>query len=175
MNESGTASYELDFPNGGLTYVIGNAIQQGPNTDNSTIISYGIEGLRSGRTDHLYLVNNTMVNDLGSGTFVTAASGTQVIRLINNLFVGGGTEVNGPAAAISKTTNLNTTTPGFVNRAGYDYRLLSSFTSAINQGSNPGTLNGFDARPVYQYLHPAKREARPSNGAYDIGAFEYTP
>jgi hypothetical protein len=176
MNETGNASYEMDFPNGGLTYVIGNVVQQGPNTDNSTILAYGLEGLSGGRTHNLYVVNNTMVNDLGSGAFVTAASGTSVVQLINNLLVGGGADVSGPAAgSITRITNLSTSNPAFVNRAGYDYRLLGSFTAAINQGSNPGTLNGYDARPAFQYVHPAKRTARPSSGAYDIGAFEYVP
>ena len=42
--ESGTSSYELDLPNGGLSYVIGNVIEQGPLTENSTIVEYGLEG-----------------------------------------------------------------------------------------------------------------------------------
>jgi hypothetical protein len=39
----GTASYEVDLPNGGLSYLIGKVIQQGPRTDNNTIVSYGAE------------------------------------------------------------------------------------------------------------------------------------
>jgi hypothetical protein len=173
-NEDGDASYNIDIPHGGLTYIIGNIIQQGPNTDNSAIVSYGAEGLLNGRTDNLYLVSNTLVNDDSSGTFITANAGTKVIRLINNLFVGSGTEVTGANAVTTKITNLNTPAPNFVNSVGYDYRLTAT-SPVINQGSDPGTLNGFDARPVYQYVHPAKREVRPSNGLYDIGAYEYVP
>jgi hypothetical protein len=43
-DETGTASYELDLPNGGLSYIIGNIIRQSPNTQNSTVASYLEEG-----------------------------------------------------------------------------------------------------------------------------------
>ncbi len=64
-----SSSYTIDVPNGGLTFVIGNLIQQGPQTDNSSMLSYGTEGLSGGRTHELYLVNNTFVNDAGFGGF----------------------------------------------------------------------------------------------------------
>ncbi len=44
--EDGTSSYELEFPAGGDALVLGNLIQQGPSSENSTIISYGAEGYR---------------------------------------------------------------------------------------------------------------------------------
>src|SRR5574343_1655335 len=42
----GKSSYELEFPNGGIAYVIGNAIGQSTGTDNPAIVSYGAEGRR---------------------------------------------------------------------------------------------------------------------------------
>jgi len=39
--QSGNSSYALDVPNGGLIYVIGNSMQQGVNTDNSTMAPRG--------------------------------------------------------------------------------------------------------------------------------------
>ena len=58
MDENeGTSSYAIDAPNGGLTYVIGNLIQQGLNTDNSIVVAYGAEGLGSGHTNALYVIN----------------------------------------------------------------------------------------------------------------------
>src|SRR4030095_568461 len=64
----GSSSYTIDLPNGGLTYVIGNLLQQGPNTDNPTILIYGEEGATN-PSQTLYVVNNTFVNDRGAGTF----------------------------------------------------------------------------------------------------------
>ncbi len=43
--EDGTSSYELEFPNGGRTTVIGNLIQQGPASENSTVVSVWGRGL----------------------------------------------------------------------------------------------------------------------------------
>src|ERR1700730_6140268 len=60
----GTASFELDIPNGGDSYVIGNIIQQGPETENSTIVAYRLEGADPRNPgSQLYVVNNTIVND----------------------------------------------------------------------------------------------------------------
>jgi len=37
----GRVNYVLEFPNGGLAYVVGNHIQQGSQTENPTLISFG--------------------------------------------------------------------------------------------------------------------------------------
>jgi hypothetical protein len=58
----GQASYELEFPNGGLAYVVGNIIEQSATTDNSTIVSFGAEGYAS-PINGLYLASNTIIDD----------------------------------------------------------------------------------------------------------------
>jgi hypothetical protein len=62
----GNASYEIDLPNGGTSLVSGNMIQQGPKTENSTMVSYGAEGLGSSN-NVLVLSHNTLVNDRSAG------------------------------------------------------------------------------------------------------------
>ncbi len=168
--QTGTSSYGLDVPNGGLTFVIGNLLQQGPYTDNSAIVNYGTEGLSSGRTHQLYLVNNTFVNDLGSGQFVQIQSGTSLVRTINNLFVGGGSVPSG--TVVQATTNLTTNAPGFVNEGAYDYR-LTVISPARDGGTAPGSAAGVSLAPAYQYVHKAQRETRPADARIDIGAYEY--
>ena len=167
----GQSSYDIDIPNGGLTYIIGNLIQQGPNTDNSTIVAYGAEGLLSGRTHDLYVVNNTIVNDNGSGTFLDVASGTAFAKIINNIFAGGGTALRGPG---TKTTNLETTGPGLVAIDSYDYHLTAA-SPARDAGTAPGIGDGYDLTPLRQYVWDANSEVRPSDGKLDIGAYEYAP
>jgi hypothetical protein len=170
MDEAdGTSSYTIDLPNGGLTYIIGNLLQQGPGTENPTILTYGAEGLTN-TNRNLYVVNNTFVNDLGSGTFVSIAAGTTA-TVQNNLFVGNGTTVGGTATQVS---NLRTNTPNFVNRDAFDYRPTAG-TPGINGGTAPGLGGTFDLTPLYQYVHPTNREPRPLNGVIDIGAYEFTP
>jgi hypothetical protein len=168
MDEAdGTSSYAIDLPNGGRSFIIGNVIQQGPKTDNSTIVSYGAEGL-SNPDPQLYMVNNTIVNDRDAGIFVYIREGATA-KLINNLFAGKGAPIKGQA---EQTTNLATDTPGFVDRAKFDYRLTSE-SPAIDGGSEPGSVDTFNLRPLFQYVHPAGRRNRPSSGQIDIGAFEY--
>jgi len=62
--EDGDTSYEINVPNAGRTFIIGNLIEQGPNTQNSTILLYGEDGVPAdGRANEIYIVNNTFVND----------------------------------------------------------------------------------------------------------------
>ncbi len=60
---SGTGSYEIDLPNGGNALIQGNTIEQGPQSQNPVIISYGEEGgVPAGST--LVVTGNTILNDL---------------------------------------------------------------------------------------------------------------
>lgn len=170
MDEAdGTASYAIDLPDAGRSYVIGNLVQQGLQTDNTTILSYGAEG-GVNPAKELYVANNTFVNDLGNGAFLVVRSGTTA-QIVNNLFVGGGTVLSGPGTLVN---NLATSDAGLVDRTGYDYRLTAG-SAARDAGSAPGSAAGYDLTPVYHYVHKATRELRPADGALDIGAYEYGP
>lgn len=174
MDEAaGTSSYVVDLPNGGLTFLIGNLIQQGPLTGNhSVIVNYAEEGPNAG-SQHLYVCNNTIVNDYtGTGTnFLNIAATTTVARVENNIFLGQGTAISGTAT--SNLRNLVTTTSPLVNRAGYDYRLAGG-AAAINAAADPGSADGQALLPTSQYVHPKSSQTRTTSGAApDIGAYEY--
>jgi hypothetical protein len=173
MDETtGTSSYNIDVPDGGLTFIIGNLMQQGPGTDNSMMVSYASESLGGGRTHELYLVNNTFVNDAGFGGFVQFNGGAALVRTINNLFTGNGSQPSG--GIVQATTNLVTNAPGLVNEAGFDYH-LTAISPARDAGTAPGSARGVNFAPVYQYVHKANREARITEGSIDIGAHEFAP
>jgi hypothetical protein len=167
MDEAeGNASYVVDLPNGGRSALVGNLLQQGPRAENSSLVSYGREGL--GNPDpRLVLVNYTLVNDRSAGIFLNLQAGAQA-RLVNNLFVGPGSLVQGEAEQVA---SLRGEDADLVDRAGYDYRLRPG-APAEDAGSAPGTLDEEDLTPRWQYLHPAGREPRPEDGALDIGAYE---
>ena len=171
MDEAdGTASYAIDLPDGGVAYVVGNLLQQGPNTDNSNaLVTFGVESLPVGRTHALYLVNNTLVNDFAGGGFVTGEGGAQTLSIVNNIFAGSGTAPSGAGV----TNNLVSDDPALVDRAGYDYRLAGN-SPARDAGIDPGSGMGFGLTPVYQYLHPRSLENRPRDAVLDIGAYEYS-
>jgi hypothetical protein len=168
--EDGTSSYAIDIPDGGLTYIIGNLLQQGPLSDNfSAIVSYAAEGAGN-YWQNLYIINNTFVNDYGpDGGHIYARSGTQT-KIQNNIFVGGGTVIDGEANLLN---NWETNNPYFVDIQNFDYRLTGNSTEAIDQGSDPGIGDEYDLTAHWHYLHPVKREARPVVNQIDIGAYEY--
>jgi hypothetical protein len=168
---TGTSSYQIDIPNGGLSYVIGNVIEQGPLNDNSTLVAYLAEGTNPGNpSTQLFVINNTFANDAASGTFISPAAGSAPVVIKNNIFFGPGT-ITGQTTAI-KANNFSGNA-NFVNSAGFDYHLLAG-SPAINAGVDPGADGTFSLAPVFQYVHPACAEGRTTVGVIDIGAFEFT-
>jgi len=94
----GTASYELEFPDGGLAYVMGNVIAQSMSTENPHLISFGAEGYKWPRNE-IHLESNTLVNPLQQGgVFLRVMPGAGVvISAVNNRLVGAGKlETAGP-------------------------------------------------------------------------------
>ena len=87
--EDGAASYELEFPNGGVAYVVGNTIAQSTRTENPYLIAFGAEGYKW-PTNSLYLANNTLVNPLPHGLYLKVAPGADAVQLIDNVLVGYG-------------------------------------------------------------------------------------
>lgn len=89
--EGGTASYELELPNGGVAHVVGNTIGQSIHTENSQLISFGAEGYKWSRNE-INLEENTLINPLPrGGVFLRVAPGADSIRAVNNILVGNGT------------------------------------------------------------------------------------
>jgi hypothetical protein len=166
---TGTASYQIDLPNGGKSYVIGNVIEQGPANDNSTLVSYMAEGADPANPSHqLFVVNNTFRNDAGSGTFIAVPASADAAVIKNNIFSGPGTLTNQTTAI--KANNF-VGDPGFVNAGSYDYH-LNPGSPAIDKGVNPGLDGAFSLLPVFQYVHPSCAEGRNAVGTIDAGAYE---
>jgi hypothetical protein len=164
-------SYEIDLPNAGTSYVIGNVIQQPASHSNPTMLAYGEEGASNPGKD-LYVVNNTFLNDDSvRGTFVQVGSTVTVAALLQNNIFGGTGSVTTQASAVQKT-NYRSIAPGFVNRAAWDLRPLAN-ALVTNAGSVPGvSATGIALKPAGQYKHVAGGVARPALGALDIGAYE---
>jgi hypothetical protein len=118
----GRASYEIDFPNGGLAYVVGNIIQKDVAPQNSTLITFGEEGMKW-NDNALYLASNTIVNDQAYGSaFVRTAPGTQRLVSTNNLVVGSGKYHIGSVRAES-VNDVRASWNIFAQASRYDYRL----------------------------------------------------
>jgi hypothetical protein len=113
---SGTSSYLIDAPNGGVVVLRGNLFHKGPNADNPTAIAYGQEGLRW-TTNTLELIHNTVVMTYGGGSFIVAPAGTQSVKLTANLLAGrGGPRLIGggvPSDAITQQNNVTAAASSF--------------------------------------------------------------
>lgn len=162
-------SYSIDLPNGGLGYIVGNVIEQGPDPENSTLVSYGAEGAKGERTNALYVVNNTFVNKYSGGIFIRNAADKAVAHVVNNIFAGAGKLVVGSS---DMRANWSGADPGFVSLGEGDYRLRRR-SAAIDKGVDPGTARGFDLVPKEEYVPPLKLTPRARSGPIDIGAYEF--
>ena len=168
---SGQPSYEIDLPNAGTAYIIGNVIQQPSANQNPNLIAYGEEGATNPGKD-LYVVNNTFLNDYSSGgTFVMIGAGVTTPALIQNNVIAGIGALTNQAGAIERS-NYRSAAPAFVDRANYDLRPAVG-ASFINGGTAPGvSALGVALTPGLHYQHVAQNSVRNSDGAIDIGAYE---
>jgi hypothetical protein len=96
----GTASYEIDLPAGGRSYVIGNVIEKGPTAENFTLLGISRkEQILYIRICimHLFIVNNTFVNNSSVESIFLGIEGqitaTSIIQ--NNIFSGPGAAIHG--------------------------------------------------------------------------------
>lgn len=148
----GRASYELEFPNGGVAVVIGNIIQQGSQTENPHLIAFGAEGYTHKRNE-LWLAHNTLVDNRPSGgVYLRVAPGAAQVRAYNNLLVGGGRFSTD--ASWDVRNNLEADWDAFVQAARENYALKPGSRlrgRVIDAGRGP---DGFSLKPIHQYQHP---------------------
>lgn len=168
---AGQPSYEIDLPNAGTAYVIGNVIHQPASHQNGNLLAYGAEGATNPGQD-LYVVNNTFINDYSSGGNFILVGGTVTTPVLiqNNIFAGTGTMTNQTAATLKN--NYQSLLPAFIDRANFDLRPAPG-AQFIDAGSAPGvSAGGVTLTPASEYRHVAASQQRPVVGAIDIGAYE---
>jgi hypothetical protein len=92
--DEGQASYEIDLPNGGLAWVIGNIIGQGPQSQNPVMVAYGSEG--SAWPDNgLYVSHNSFVGNPWPPSWFLRVFGDRLpadteVKAVNNISLGLG-------------------------------------------------------------------------------------
>lgn len=149
----GTASYELEFPNGGQARVVGNLLEQGAQTDNPLMISYGAEGCIWPR-NRLDLIHNSLVNQHPQlGSLLRIAGADVDVRVINNLIAGGGRLGDDTRGDWRHNPRL----PMGQLSAATGYALPPTSPLRNSALPLPAAL-----RPTRQYQHP--RSSRPLTG-----------
>ncbi|WP_394789008.1 hypothetical protein [Rhodoferax sp.] len=151
----GSTSYEMEFPNGGIAYVLGNIVQQGLQTENPVVISYGAEGY-VWPVNQLYLVNNTLIDDLPTGgTWLKVKPGADSVLAVNNLLAGPSRLQ--PTTPGDFRNNFNVDRKTFGAGATDDYRLRSDSPLA-GKAIDPGSANGQNLQLQREYIHSAKSQ-----------------
>ncbi len=163
----GTSSYELDFPNGGIAYVLGNLIEQSARTENAVMVAFGAEGYKWPRAE-LYLSHNTLVDHHQGGHFLRVWPGADRLLAVNNLLVGPGTMTHAGTGTYAR--NLHARASDFRSAAAYDYRLHAKARQA-GKAVDPGVANGVRLRPEREYAQPLRSRPVPK-GPYSPGAVQ---
>lgn len=176
----GQGSYELEFPNGGLVFVVGNVIGQSEGTRNTTMLAFGAEGAEraevvevanavDGREHALHLVNNTFINHgLRPAIFVRvhqAKLARQVEqRLANNLFLGLGV----PDASLADLARGNfIASPSVLEDAQAGLYSLHPRSALRGRGVEPGTARGVDLQPRAAFTLPVGTRPLPLRAPHD--------
>jgi hypothetical protein len=168
LSDEKGSNYELDLPNGGIAFVIGNLFQQSPTTTNGGILAFGAEGPTP--DSKLVVVNNTFVNDRHTGIFVQVHKlVTKPSLIINNIFSGPG-QVCSQANALM-LTNFIGADPKFLGREQLNYH-LSNNSPCIDMGTELAKVGMGAISPKYEYVHPCKMKPKTVAGVIDIGAYE---
>ncbi len=184
MDEAdGTASYEIDLPNGGTGFVLGNVMQKGSRADNSTAVAFAMEGATNA-TQALYVVGNTIVFDRPGGVFVRSRAPMKSV-ILNNILVGSGDVAQGDAdirgnllasdgrrapslPSSSDERNNRKGDPKFVDARTFDYRPTDA--AAIAGGVAAMPVGAQSLLPTEAYLHPLQLQPRPRGTDIELGA-----
>lgn len=82
---TGTASYDIDLPNGGADTISGNIIEKGPNSPNNAMVHFGGEGIPyAGST--LSITGNHFINDQGNAAIGVLNQTTSQVAITGNAF-----------------------------------------------------------------------------------------
>ena len=112
---NGTASYDIDLPNGGVAKIAGNVIEKGANASNWYAIHYSGENQFVYANNSLDVTGNTILNDLPVGTGVAVLNHAATLGLTtsanlsgNNFYGFDPARLVMGAGSLSANTTLNT-------------------------------------------------------------------
>ncbi|MFG6414291.1 hypothetical protein ACG02S_10300 [Roseateles sp. DC23W] len=164
----GRASYELEFPNGGVAVVMGNFIMQSSTTDNPHVISFGVEGAKWPR-QALYLVHNTLVDQKANGGVWLRVTPPNIdVMVANNLLVG--TPQLAAQGHWTRRANFTAGWEEFVRAVREDFRLKPG-SGLRGKAQDMGEAEGLKLSPSREYRHPRGTLAL-AGPALSPGAFQ---
>jgi hypothetical protein len=183
------------------TFVYGNVLIEPDGAGNSQIVHYGgdsgdesiyrkgtlhffhntVVSSRSGNTTLLRLssdaefadVRNNVLYVTNTGNRLAMLDGSGSLDLSHNWMKPGWVPSHGgPADVVDDATGVESAAPGFADEAGQDFRPLAGADIADAGGALDPTVLPAHA-VTRQYVEHQASEARPDDGAPDLGAFEF--
>jgi len=169
--ESWRFNSNIDMPQGGIAYVIGNILHQGPK-GGRFMLSYAKEN-QDNPGCNCYIINNTFINESSECTFLHCPVEGYNVNFVNNIFCGAVNLTTGPATW-KGDNNLLTTDFSMFNSASCNYSLKAVAKEAIDKGIDPGEGDGCSLLPAKQYDDKCNFKDRVIKGsAIDMGALEF--
>jgi parallel beta-helix repeat protein len=182
------------------THVYGNVLIEPDGTDNNQIVHFGGDsGTTADYRGTLYFWNNTLVSTrAGNTTLLRLSTNAQTAEVWNNILYvtaagnrlalsdtagtvryGGNLYKSGLVASHSGVTgsvtnlggNVTASSPGFVDEAQQDFRLLDTSPARNVAVSLPVDVAAYPLD--HEYLKHQGWVTRPADANPDIGAFEY--
>jgi hypothetical protein len=169
----GEASYEIDLPNGGLAWIIGNVIGQSPNTQNPVVVAYGVDGPAWDR-NALYLAHNTLLNDRWLPAWFLRVWRDRLpkdttVLAVNNLSVGPGLFTWGASGDF--VGNHATVARSLVDPATMAFELAND-SWLRGHGVDPRRVEGQDLAPKAEFTFPVGTRPLPAPTSWSPGAFQ---
>jgi hypothetical protein len=169
---NGSASYEIEFPNGGQATLVGNVIGQSAATANPVLIAFGAEGAYWPKNS-LRLAHNTLIGEgWKPGWFVRTwqehfPAGIKV-ETLNNLVIGVGLFSSG----LNGSHEGNYFAPSLVMNDPGKLDFLLAKGSLLRGLANPPTQSKPDLVPVAEFTLPAGTHPIASPKKWAPGAFQ---
>ena len=173
---TGNGARQINLPNGGQSYLIGNVIQQGQQSQSGILVSFGQDALDNPGPHELYAINNTLVNEKSSGSFFIMPVAVS-FKAYSNILAGSGNFMYSAfPTALDTAGNLRATAISSVsfNAPGtYDFH-LTAMSPALQSGVPASAANnGYLLTALHEYVHPAGGQFRCQQATLDAGAYEY--
>ncbi len=173
----GTASYDIDLPNGGAATISGNTIEKSATAENPVVISYGEEGNLSAGSS-LLVSGNIILNDLASPSSVAVRNSSTVDAMVtNNQFYGlsPAQVASGNAAATGNTVlgsepRLDTSAPYVTSTSA----TVSMHTLVLRLGEDAWKGNASFILTIDGHQASATQTVTALQGEGQSQAFTYT-
>ncbi len=165
----GSASYELEFPNGGAVTLVGNIIGQAGASANPTIVAYGAEG-QFWPQNRLDMAHNTLINNRWLPAWFVRVwrstfPATLELKAFNNLFVGLGLSSRGIEAR--EQGNLHAGKRALPKAGELDFRLTADSALRTVPAAPADVL-----RPTAEFLAPFGISPLQAPSIWAPGAFQ---